>query len=67
MASGHHPDDLDEAARLLDDDTDALAVLLEHRWVNELAGRVAASRGTIVALTHIPGAPGHGCVLTTTS
>ncbi len=59
--------DIDEAARLVDRDTNALAVLLEHRWVNELAGRVAASHGTIVALTHIPGAPGHGRVLTTTS
>lgn len=59
--------DLDEVARLVDADTDALAVLLEHRWVNELAGRVASADGTIVALTHIPGAPGHGRVLTTTS
>ncbi|WP_436533047.1 DUF6325 family protein [Actinoplanes sp. HUAS TT8] len=59
--------DLDEVARLVDRDTDALAVLLEHRWVNELAGRVAAADGIIVGLTHIPGAPGHGRVLTTTS
>ncbi|WP_203744912.1 DUF6325 family protein [Actinoplanes cyaneus] len=59
--------DLDEAARLVDRDNDALAVLLEHRWLNELAGRVAASEGTIVALTHIPGAPGHARMLTTTS
>ncbi|GIE91225.1 DUF6325 family protein [Actinoplanes regularis] len=59
--------DIDEVARLVDRDTNALAVLLEHRWVNELAGRVAASHGTIVALTHIPGAPGRGRVLTTTS
>jgi hypothetical protein len=59
--------DIDEVAWLVDDDTDALAVLLEHRWVDDLAGRVAASSGTIVALTHIPGAPGHGRVLTTTS
>ncbi|KUL27991.1 DUF6325 family protein [Actinoplanes awajinensis] len=60
--------DLDEVARLVDDHTDALAVLLEHRWVNDLAGRVAAVKGTIVALTHIPGAPGrHRPMLTTTS
>ena len=52
---------------LPDDRTDALAVLLEHRWVTDLARRVAASSGTVVALTHIPGAPGHGRVLTTTS
>jgi uncharacterized protein DUF6325 len=50
--------DLDEVARLVDAHTDALAVLLEHRWVNDLTDQVAASRGTIVALTHIPGAPG---------
>jgi len=59
--------DIDEVAEVVDHETDAVAVLLEHRWVNELAGRVAASNGTIVALTHIPGAPGHGRVLTTTS
>jgi len=56
--------DIDEVADLVDRETDALAVLLEHRWVSELARRVADSRGTIVALTHIPGAPGHGRVLT---
>jgi hypothetical protein len=59
--------DIDELAWLVDDRTDALAVLLEHRWVTDLARRVAASSGTVVALTHIPGAPGHGRVLTTTS
>ncbi|AEV84872.1 hypothetical protein ACWT_3848 [Actinoplanes sp. SE50] len=58
--------DVEEVARLADHETDVLAVLLEHRWVNDLAGRVAASRGTIVALNHIPGAPGHGRVLTST-
>ncbi|MEU4691479.1 DUF6325 family protein [Actinoplanes sp. NPDC023714] len=59
--------DIDEVAAMVDDETDALAVLLEHRWVRDLAGPVAASRGNIVALTHIPGAPGHGRVLTGTT
>ncbi|MEV6300619.1 DUF6325 family protein [Actinoplanes sp. NPDC051861] len=58
--------DIDEVAAMVDDETDALAVLLEHRWVNDLAGPVAESSGSIVALTHIPGAPGHARVLTTT-
>ncbi|BBH67281.1 hypothetical protein ACTI_39660 [Actinoplanes sp. OR16] len=59
--------DIREVAELLDDETDALAVLLEHRWVRDLAGPVAASRGNIVALTHISGAPGHCRVLTGTT
>lgn len=57
--------DIDEVATLVDAETDALAVLLEHCWVNDLAGRVAASSGTIVALTHIPGAPGQAQPMTT--
>ena len=59
--------DVDELAWLVDDDTDALAVLLEHCWVNDLAGPVEASAGSIVALTHISGSPGQGRALTTTS
>ncbi|MEU8240269.1 DUF6325 family protein [Actinoplanes missouriensis] len=59
--------DIDEVAAMVDDQTDALAVLLEHRWVRDLAGPIAASRGSIVALTHIPGAPGHGRILTGTT
>ncbi|GAA3382957.1 DUF6325 family protein [Cryptosporangium minutisporangium] len=50
--------DLHEAAALVDTRTLALVVLLEHRWVHDLAGPVAASRGTIVGLTHISGLPG---------
>lgn len=50
---------------MVDGQTDALAVLLEHRWVQDLAGPVAASSGSIVALTHIPGAPWHSRVLAT--
>jgi hypothetical protein len=57
--------DIDEVAAWVDVRTDALAVLLEHRWVRDLAGPVAASQGSIVALTHISGAPGH--VLTRTT
>jgi hypothetical protein len=58
--------DIDEMAGMVDDQTDALAVLLEHRWVQDLAGPVAASRGNILALTHIPGAPWHSRVMATT-
>ncbi|MFC7528681.1 DUF6325 family protein [Actinoplanes sp. GCM10030250] len=49
--------DIAEVAAMVGVDTDALAVLLEHHWVSDLAGPVAASSGSIVALTHIPGAP----------
>ena len=59
--------DIDEVAAMVDDETDVLAVLLEHRWVRDLAGPVAASRGNILALTHIPGAPMSGRVLTGTT
>jgi hypothetical protein len=54
--------DIAEVAAVVGDKRDALAVLLEHRWVRDLAGPVAAFDGSIVALTHIPGAPGHGRV-----
>jgi hypothetical protein len=55
--------DIDETARMVDQDTDALAVLLEHTWMQGLAAPVAASSGSIVALTHIPGAPWHSRVI----
>jgi hypothetical protein len=54
--------DIDDVAGMVDEQTDALAILLEHRWVHDLAGPVAASSGCIVALTHIPGAPWHSRV-----
>jgi hypothetical protein len=57
--------DIDDVAGMVDEQTDALAVLLEHRWVQDLAGPVAASSGSIVALTHIPGAPWHSRVVAT--
>jgi hypothetical protein len=59
--------EIDEVAAMVDVKTDALAVLLEHRWVRDLAGPVAASQGSIVALTHIPGAAGHVRALTGTT
>ena len=49
--------DIDEVATLVDIDTDSLAVLLEHRWVHDLADRVADSRGTVVSLKHITSIP----------
>lgn len=49
--------DIDEVASLVDAEADTLAVLLEHRWVHDLAGPVASASGTIVSLKHIPGLP----------
>lgn len=46
--------DIDEVGDLVDNETDALAVLVEHLWVNDLAGRVASTDGTVLALMHIP-------------
>ncbi|WP_328467652.1 DUF6325 family protein [Actinoplanes sp. NBC_00393] len=51
--------DVTEVGAQIGDRRDALAVLLEHRWVRDLADEVAACNGTVVALTHIPGAPDH--------
>jgi hypothetical protein len=49
--------DVAEVAELVRDGAEALAVLLEHRWVHDLHSPLAVSQGRIVALTHIPGAP----------
>jgi Family of unknown function (DUF6325) len=49
--------DVDDIADLVEDGTEALAVLLEHRWVLNLESPLATSDGSIIALTHIPGAP----------
>ena len=46
--------DIDEVGELVDEETDALAVLVEHLWVNDLASEVASSDGTVLALMHIP-------------
>ncbi|WP_433291806.1 DUF6325 family protein [Actinoplanes sp. CA-030573] len=47
---------IDEVGELVDDETDALAVLVEHLWVNDLASEVASTDGTVLALMHIPNA-----------
>ncbi|MEU8609229.1 DUF6325 family protein [Actinoplanes sp. NPDC048791] len=49
--------DVAEVAELVRDGTQALAVLLEHRWLHDLYSPLAVSQGRIVALTHISGAP----------
>jgi hypothetical protein len=46
--------DIDDVGELVDHDTDALAVLVEHLWVSDLAIRVASTDGTVLALLHIP-------------
>jgi len=48
--------DIDEVGDLVDEQTDALAVLVEHLWVNDLACEVASTDGTVLALMHIPNA-----------
>src|SRR3954447_2169023 len=48
--------DVDEVGELVDEQTDALAVLVEHLWVNDLASEVASTDGTVLALMHIPNA-----------
>ncbi|HEY0534368.1 MAG TPA: DUF6325 family protein [Actinoplanes sp.] len=49
--------DVADIAELVEDGTEALAVLLEHHWVLDLQSPLATSDGSIVALTHISGAP----------
>lgn len=46
--------DVDEIAALVDQSTDAVAVLVEHVWVNDLADQMAVADGTVLALLHIP-------------
>jgi hypothetical protein len=46
--------DVDEVGEIVDDETDAVAVLVEHLWVNDLASEVASTDGTVLALLHIP-------------
>lgn len=45
--------DVDDVAALVDRGTDALAVLVQLVWVNDLAGLVATTNGSVVALTHV--------------
>ena len=54
--------DVDEVASLVGTETDTLVVLLEHRWVHDLACQVAALSGTILSLKHIPGLPAGAAV-----
>ncbi|GIF21900.1 hypothetical protein BJ973_002227 [Actinoplanes tereljensis] len=46
--------DVDEVGALVDQQTDALAVLVEHLWVRDLADKVATIDGTLLTLLHIP-------------
>jgi len=46
--------DVDEVGALVDNQTDALAVLVEHLWVSGLRDEVATTDGTLLALLHIP-------------
>jgi hypothetical protein len=46
--------DIDEIADLVDNSTDAVAVLVEHVWVNDLADQMAGTDGTVLALMHVP-------------
>jgi hypothetical protein len=49
--------DVAEVAELVRHGAEALAVLLEHRWVQDLHSPLEVAQGRIVALTHISGAP----------
>lgn len=46
--------DIDEVGALVDEETDVLAVLVEHLWVSDLADEAATTDGTLLALLHIP-------------
>jgi hypothetical protein len=46
--------DIDEIAALVDESTDAVALLVEHVWVNDLVDQMAGTEGTVLALIHIP-------------
>ncbi|WP_213011623.1 DUF6325 family protein [Paractinoplanes toevensis] len=46
--------DIDEVGALVDHETDALAVLVQHLWVSDLAEEVSSTDGTLLALLHIP-------------
>ncbi|MEU7908552.1 DUF6325 family protein [Actinoplanes sp. NPDC049118] len=45
--------DVDDVAALVDRGTDALAVLVQLQWVNDLADLVATTNGSVVALTPV--------------
>jgi Family of unknown function (DUF6325) len=46
--------DIDDIADLVDHGTDAVAVLVEHVWVQDLADDMVAVDGTVLALMHVP-------------
>jgi hypothetical protein len=46
--------DIDEVGELVDEENDALAVLVERPWVNDLASEVASTDGAVLALLQIP-------------
>jgi hypothetical protein len=46
--------DVDEIAAVVDAGTDAVAVLVEHRWAADIAGQATASDGIMVASARIP-------------
>jgi hypothetical protein len=46
--------DIDDIADLVDEGTDAIAVLVEHVWVQNLARQMVAVDGTVLALIHVP-------------
>ncbi|MET8149951.1 DUF6325 family protein [Actinoplanes sp. NPDC005259] len=45
--------DVDDVAALVGRGTDALAVLVQLQWVNDLADLVATTNGSVVALTPV--------------
>src|SRR4051794_6329941 len=46
--------DVDDIADLVDHSTDAVAVLVENLWVQNLARQVVAVEGTVLAVIHVP-------------
>jgi hypothetical protein len=46
--------DIDDIADLVDNSTDAVVVLVEHIWVQNLARQMVAVDGTVLALMHVP-------------
>ena len=48
------PDDINQLAAGLPDDTSALAVLFEHRWAEHLKDAIASSGGFLVSRATVP-------------
>lgn len=47
-------EDADEVGMLLEPDTTALAMLVEHVWAREVAEAIQAADGVLVAAVHVP-------------